>query len=310
MENNVLRYIVAIAQCGSISAASRKLFISQPALTKQLSRLEMQLGVKLFERRSAHLSITPAGEIFLEYAIAAIELEKQMLERLTQRGEMTGERVRVATTHRGGCFVGDHTAAFLSRFPGIRLEYLDMSAEECERALEEGTADLAVYTDPVLSEQIEYMPLEEDRLVLVLPRNSEIVAGCDLKTNSPNSPLPISADALRQSSLIWVLSTPDHSLYYAESSFFKKYRITPVQSMRVDYVDTRYAVACGGGGVMLAPVSTANRACFRETTAYCTMEDGDIYRYVVIARKKGCKMTRGMEAFWRFMIERRFQTEG
>lgn len=309
MDTNVLRYVLEVARCGSISAAARKLFISQPALTKQLSKLEAQLGVKLFERGGAPLNTTSAGEIFLEYARQAVALEDQMLERLALRGELMGEKVCVATTHRGGGFVGDYTVAFFKRYPGVGLEYLDMSAEECEHALEEGNADLAVYTDPVISGQIEYMPLTEDRLVLVLPRDNEVVAGKNFTNNTPHEPLAISAEKLRKSSLTWILSTPEHSLYHAENSFFKKYRITPERSLRVDYVDTRYAVACGGGGAMLAPVTTAAKENPKDNMVFCTMEEGDIYRYIIIARKKGIKMTRGMEAFWRFMVGQRLSSE-
>lgn len=96
MDTNVFRYVVAVVESGSISAASRKLFMSQSALTKQISKLENQLGLKLLERNKTDSAM---------------------------------ECVLVATTHRGGGYAGEHTAAFWGRHPEIQLEYLDMSAK-------------------------------------------------------------------------------------------------------------------------------------------------------------------------------------
>ena len=50
MDTNVIHYVITVAESGSISAAARKLFLSQPALTKQISKLESQIGVKIFDR--------------------------------------------------------------------------------------------------------------------------------------------------------------------------------------------------------------------------------------------------------------------
>ena len=65
---------------------------------------------------------------------------------------------------------------------------MNVSANECEAALEDETADLAVYTDPVISNQLEYMPLEEDPLLLVVPRNNILLQGKELSGNSLSTP--------------------------------------------------------------------------------------------------------------------------
>lgn len=50
MDTNVIHYVITVAESGSISAAARKLFLSQPALTKQISKLENQIGIRIFDR--------------------------------------------------------------------------------------------------------------------------------------------------------------------------------------------------------------------------------------------------------------------
>ena len=76
------RYITTVAECKSISAAARRLYISQPALTKQISRLETQLGFKLFDRTKTPLSLTSAGELFVEFADRYVKLENELTNKL------------------------------------------------------------------------------------------------------------------------------------------------------------------------------------------------------------------------------------
>lgn len=307
MDTNIFQYVLTVAECGSISSAARKLFMSQPALTKHLSKLEKELGVQLFNRNKAPLEVTAAGAVFLEYAGRYVEQERECRERLKKISGSCQEQVLIATTHRGGAYVRDRTASFLARYPGLALEYLDASAEKCEAALKAGDVDLAVYTDPVVSDQIEYMPLEEDRLVLVMSSDYPLLQGMDLSDNSPDSPLELELEQLQKPENTWLLSTKDHSLYYAEQKFFQKYKIDPIHTLRVDYVDTRYSIARGGGGIVLVPTTTIRRDMGNKKIVCCTVKGAELYRYVIIAKRRGRVLHQGAEAFWRFMIEQRFQ---
>lgn len=60
-------YVLAVAECKSISKAAELLYISQPSLSRFISSLEQELGILLFERKSNGISLTEAGEIYVEY---------------------------------------------------------------------------------------------------------------------------------------------------------------------------------------------------------------------------------------------------
>lgn len=213
------------------------------------------------------------------------------------------------TAARGGHYAGGHTAAFLTANPGVQLEYLDMNTIRCEEALEKEEADIAIYTDPVISDKIEYMPLEEDPLTLIIPKDHALMAGRDLSLNSLSNPLELKAEELRNADLTFILSTANHSLYYAENAFLKKYRITPSRSFRVDFVNTRYSIACGGGGAVLVPHTTVQEEANAGRMVYCTIEGSHLYRYVIIAKKKGKTLPHGAEKVWRFMVGQKFQSQ-
>lgn len=306
MDTNVFRYVLMIAEQKSISAAARRLYMSQPALTKQIGKLESELGFKIFDRSRQPLDVTYLGEFFLEFAVKYMEMEREFQLNLEKQYKNEKEIIRIATTNRGGSFAGTYTALFLEKYPNISLEYLDMNAKKCEEALKEEKVDLAIYTDPVMSSELEYMPLEEDPLIFVVPKNSSMVREADISRNSMDHPIELDVEKFRDPELRFLLSTENHSLYYAEQAFFKKYRINPRNSLMIDYVDTRYAIACGGAGIVLVPFTTVEKSAIGKDVIYCTVKGDNLYRYVVIAKKKGKQLSGGAEAVWRFFVGKRF----
>ena len=70
-----LRYFVTVAQEGQVTRAAAKLHIAQPALSQAISQMEVELGIKLFERHARGVTLTPAGERLLPKARLAVERE-------------------------------------------------------------------------------------------------------------------------------------------------------------------------------------------------------------------------------------------
>src|SRR5215472_5266685 len=72
VSTRLLRYFAAVAQEGNLTRAAERLFVSQPALTKQIRQLESQIGVRLFTRSRAGMTLTPAGQALAERVPAAL----------------------------------------------------------------------------------------------------------------------------------------------------------------------------------------------------------------------------------------------
>src|ERR1041384_438101 len=82
VELRQLRYFVAVAETGNISRAAQKLFLTQPALSRQIKVLENEIGQCLLERQAHSIRLTPVGEALLREARELLQHADAMLERV------------------------------------------------------------------------------------------------------------------------------------------------------------------------------------------------------------------------------------
>ncbi|GAB2179906.1 LysR family transcriptional regulator [Denitratisoma sp. agr-D3] len=140
-----LQYFDMIRRCGSIREAARQLHVASSAVNRQLLELEGQLGTPLFERLSAGLRLTAAGEIVAQHVISVLQDARRVegeLEALRgiRRGEVNVVAVEGVTS--------DLLPAVLARmhetYPGVRVETRSMGSASMSAAVESGDADVAL----------------------------------------------------------------------------------------------------------------------------------------------------------------------
>lgn len=128
MELLQLKYFREVAQCGKISTAAKKLYISAPGLSATIGRLEKELGTKLFIRTGNSITLSPEGEIFLRYvnqALTSLDAGKAELINLSEKGR---HHVRVAAT-TSNMWVG-LLSAFSFEYPQITISNTSLKLKE------------------------------------------------------------------------------------------------------------------------------------------------------------------------------------
>jgi LysR family cyn operon transcriptional activator len=163
-----LQYFLAVAESLHFSKAAEKLFVTQPTLSHQLAELEAQIGTPLFDRSGKAVLLTQAGEIFRAYAkrsIDEIEAGCNALAELEglQRGELS-IGVTQSFVHR---LMPPIIGEFIERYPAVRLDVEEMTANQIERQLADGALDLGIAFAPTVLEETELEPILEERLLLV-----------------------------------------------------------------------------------------------------------------------------------------------
>lgn len=160
-----LRIFIAVVDCGKMSAAAEKLFISQPTVSQAVKELEEYYGVLLFERIGKKLYITEKGEQLLFYARNVVEQFDDLEEKMF-RGSYV-EKIRMgATMTVGNCLISDVIKCFREQNPNVEVYSYVNNTKEIEDKLLKSELDIAVVEGEVKSPDLYSIPEVHDFLVL------------------------------------------------------------------------------------------------------------------------------------------------
>lgn len=140
-----------VARCGSLSHAARELYVSQPAISQSMHRLEDALGCTLFVRTSRGISLTSEGRMLYGYADKAVSLISAAEDRLN----------RMRTLQSGGLMIGasdtlcqffllPYLEKFHSEYPEIQLQVTNRTTPDTVELLKVGKVDIALVNLPVI----------------------------------------------------------------------------------------------------------------------------------------------------------------
>jgi DNA-binding transcriptional LysR family regulator len=149
VDTRLLRYFAVVAQEGHLTRAARRLFVSQPALTKQIRQLESQLGVQLFTRSRAGMTLTPAGQALAGRVPAVLDGWDEALRDTRQAASCAARVLRVgflagAANEATQAII----AAFGRRRPGWRVEMHAATWVDPTAGLAGGDVDAALLRLP------------------------------------------------------------------------------------------------------------------------------------------------------------------
>ncbi|HMJ34485.1 MAG TPA: LysR substrate-binding domain-containing protein [Baekduia sp.] len=179
MEIRQLRYLVALAEERHFTRAAARANVAQPALSRQIRSLEVELGVPLVDRTSRRVSLTDAGERLVERARRILdELEAARADAQDLRQLLRG-RVRFGVSATPGPVdVVALVAAFHRSHPGVELDVRDALSLELARRLRADTLDVALLTAVGEDDrrQLELLLVDEERLVLCVGSGHPLAA--------------------------------------------------------------------------------------------------------------------------------------
>lgn len=139
LELNHLRYFREVARTENISRAAKSLYITQPALSVTIKRLESELGYDLFVRKGNKIKLTEAGECFLSYVNSVFSLLEEGVEKSRELANRSGNELRVAS---GFGVLRDMAVDYLEENPGAKIRVKCYPTEEIVSRLINGRADV------------------------------------------------------------------------------------------------------------------------------------------------------------------------
>ncbi len=168
METKALRYFLTVAECGSLSRGAELLRISQPAISRQIAKLEQDVGAPLFRRHGHGVSLTEAGQTLLARGQEVLRtLDQARAEiRSAQRGP--SGVITLALPPAAAWFLGPRLVErFGLSHPNVFLRLVGGFSSHIHEWLIRGQADIACLHDPLPQKGFEITPLFDEEVFLV-----------------------------------------------------------------------------------------------------------------------------------------------
>lgn len=168
MLNFRLRVFYSVATFSSFTKAAEEMFITQPAVTKNIKELESELGIRLFNRISNKITLTEAGRLLLHYTEHVLTLDKKFMFDLgVLKQKFSGDLKLGASTTIGQYVLPPILAKFKMEQPEMELSLLNDNTQRIETALIEKILDLGIVEGNSKNSQLKYIPFIKDEIVAI-----------------------------------------------------------------------------------------------------------------------------------------------
>lgn len=246
------KYIYQVYQDGSFSKASENLYLTQPALSIAIQKIEASIGMAIFDRSKRPLKLTQAGEIYIQTIKKMQELEYDLEQQISDIQNLNTGSIRLGGSHYINSYILPKIlSGFFSEYPGIRLEIVEESSDILSNMLADRKIDLTFSCNSAFMKNFERYEVFYDHILLAVPKNhpvnqtasyasltpSDIINKKHLEQSCPIVPLEHFRD------LEYILLTPGNNLYDRGLKFFQEAGFEPNIKLQLSQLATAYHLA-------------------------------------------------------------------
>jgi LysR family tcuABC transcriptional regulator len=248
MDMRQLRYFVQIVESGSLAKASRQVFIAQPALSQQMTRLEEEVGKPLLVRSSKGVTPTENGEALYHHAKFMLRQLDQAVSVARQEHATVSGRVALGLAPTTVCAMGLPLMKHLrAKYPGIVLNVIEGLSGHLEHMTRVGQLDLAVLFSQTAASELSCEPLLEEELFVILPIESKLV---------PRHRMELTLREVLELPLI--LPSPGHGLRRRISMEFERANLAVDAIAEIDSLPLLMQCVAAGVGATIKPMAAVH----------------------------------------------------
>lgn len=250
MNISQLPYFIAIASTGSLSAAAKRINISQPALSKYLDQLESEYRQDFFIRNKKKYILTPAGQIYLRTAQQILELQQHTRKAISMGNDAPELVLRLGVSPNKGIEAVSAVYAQLNnRYPRLHISFREGFANELVQLLRTGQIDAGISSfGTEFPKGLQILTLRKAELVLALPAFYLPYDQGDCRLQD----LPFAElEEFRES--VFILPEPSSSMYSAVHALFQNNHFHPRVSSVHPNILMQEAIIRSGSSIGLLP---------------------------------------------------------
>lgn len=286
MDTKLIEYVIAIAEEKSLSKAAERLYLSQPALSQRLKKLEDELGTKLFTRERDGLMLTDAGRIYINGGHSILQIKREALQKISSLTHSSRNTLRFACAASSAL---ECIPAFRKDHPEIELMVRRSNSLTAKEDLIMGHADLGILLTSSLQHSVlEYIPLWTGELLLAIPDGHPELLPEDIERGDYS--------ALQND--YFVLTHAPSFVRNAEDQALRNMQIQPNIICEIeDDVSRRYMLNKGLGNAFVP-----SRAPHPEDTFHTYSLNPPLTFYIVAAYQKSISLSEPMKALIRLLL--------
>ena len=285
-------YICAVAKERSFSRAALELHTSQPWLSTKVKEVEQMLGVALFDRSTAPLTLTEAGAFYVEQAEKIAAIEEESSRRFDELRHAATETLTIGSSM---FFCTSLLPALLQSFqaahPNITLTFSEAEPGSLTEKLLHGELDLALAVEKPAHSQIVTQPWMKEEMVLAVPAryqiNSELAKYCYdfdafLKRNEPGCrkpPVPL----IRFVGMPFLLLNERNDIHARTKKICANAGFAPKVKLLLTQMMTAYYLVCEGQGVTLLRDTIPEYVTPNDNVVFYTLDDPLAFRNIYLS---------------------------
>lgn len=165
-------YIYQVYLNGSFSKAAEALFITQPALSIAIKKVEQEIGAAIFNRSQRPLTLTKIGKLYIEHIKKELLLEKELEQQLNDMHDLkTGDLTIGGTHYMNAYLLPPYIAQFNKLFPNINITMYETSSDMLIEMLKDNKLDFTFSCDDEVIKEFDHYPTFSDHILLAVPQS-------------------------------------------------------------------------------------------------------------------------------------------
>jgi DNA-binding transcriptional LysR family regulator len=288
-------YIEAVCRFRSFSKAAQELHVSQPWLSSAIKKTEQELGVLLFDRSTAPVSLTEAGRYYLQETEKIDLIENEMRQHFSQMRADTNSTLHIGSSMFFCTYVLPSLLAdFRAQYPQVTLVFREGSTAALTEKLLKGELDLMFEVENVENKQLLTVPWASEEIVLAVPASYPVNRRLDgygygfddfLKRNEKGGRKPsVPLEAFKEQPFL--LLNEENDIHQRSLQICRNAGFEPQIKLLLSQMMTAYYLVCEGQGVSFLRSTIPEYVAPTESIVFYQLDDPLAVRSIYLTYAK------------------------
>ena len=312
-------YVYAVYLNKSFSKAAQQLYISQPALSAAIKKVEEDIQLPLFDRSSNPIQLTPAGEYYIESIEKIMRIENEMAVHFNSLLDNNQGTVNVGSAS----FFCAHILPtmmqeFKVQYPGYKVNLLEANADDLVKCLRSGIVDIVLDVEKPDASVFDSIVWAEEQIVLAVPAAYEVnnrlekyrLTFEDIGSGRYLEPRYPKVNMKQFENEMFLLLKKGNDMYHRGLKMCRRAGFTPKVAMQLDQLLTAYYIACSGKGITFVRTGVTHHLEATNKVFFYKIDDENSVRKIMLHYKKSQPLSKAGTDFIEFLCARESTASG